>query len=441
MEQLQQQKPPRDTGMPGCMIAFLVLACLAGLFLALYEKALCDMLYAASRLLLWPLSLADSRFARAAEALAALPEKYDTLSLAWQVYTAVARWYAYALGIPFLLFLICIGRRLSVTDVCRRTMTMHKLLQENMPFAPCIAPALNWPGGILKEPLDKGPWMAARQPVQFAAMHGLLLTPGNPPDIVPAGELLGDDHLARCDSPWLRRREKGLRLDRKKTLALYASQLATPWRGYEALPPYLKKLAGAWALFAADEKDQAQRLLDGMSLSFRAPVPARKGGLCRTFPFFRPGTRGHGYCIDCHMDRETEKAVLRALADKTISQAIGRHGCWQDMALLALYEQARQRGILATAEFIWLKPVNRQLFYLCNNMGRRTAWPETAGAWAHYTAEKTLAALDPLADGIREPHVIEAVNALEMALYEDGWISPDKVSREVKDQYILLGQD
>ncbi len=437
----QQPKQPRETGMPGCMIAFLVLACLAGLLLSRYEKALCDMIFAASRLLLGPLSLAGGRFAHAAEALAMLPEKYDTLSFAWQVYTSVSRWYAYALGIPCLLFLIFIGRKLSVTDVCRRTMTMRRLLQENMPFAPCIAPALNWPGGILKEPLDKGPWMAARQPVQLAAMHGLLLTPYNPPEVVPEGELLGDDHLPRCDSPWLGRYSKGLVLDREKTLALYASQIATPWRGYEALPPYLKKLAGAWALFAADEKDMAQRLLDEMSLSFRAPSPARKGGFGRKFPFFRPGTRGHGYCIDSHMDKETEKAVQKAFADKNISQAISRHGWWQDMALLALYEQARKRGILATAEFIWLKPVNRQLFYLCNNMGRRTAWPETAGAWAHYTAEKTLADLDPLADGIREPHVIEAVNALEMALYEDGWISPDKVSQEVKDQYSLLGQD
>ena len=437
----QQPKPPRETGMPGCMIVFLVLACLAGLFLSLYEKALCDMLFAASRLLLGPLSLASGRFARAAEALASLPEKYDTLSIAWQVYTSVSRWYAYALGIPCLLFLIFAGRKSSVTDVCRRTMTMRSLLKENVPFAPCIAPALNWPGGILKEPLDKGPWMAARQPVQFAARHGLLVTPENPPKVVAEAELLGDDHLARCDSPWLGRFENGLRLDREKTYALYASQLATPWRGYEALPPYLKKLAGAWALFAADEKETAQRLLDEMSLSFRAPVPARKGGVCRTFPFFRPGTRGHGYCIDSHMDRETENAVIRALGGKDVSLALVRHGCWQDMALLALYEQARKRGILATAEFIWLKPVNRQLFYLCNNMGRRTAWPETAGAWAHYTAEKTLASMDPLADGIREPHVIEAVNALEMALYEDGWISPDRVSQEVQDQYRLLGQD
>ncbi len=437
----QQPKPPRETGMPGCMIVFLVLACLAGLFLSLYEKALCDMLFAASRLLLGPLSLASGRFARAAEALASLPEKYDTLSIAWQVYTSVSRWYAYALGIPCLLFLIFAGRKSSVTDVCRRTMTMRSLLKENVPFAPCIAPALNWPGGILKEPLDKGPWMAARQPVQFAARHGLLVTPENPPRVVAEAELLGDDHLARCDSPWLGRFENGLRLDREKTYALYASQLATPWRGYEALPPYLKKLAGAWALFAADEKEQAQRLLDEMSLSFRAPVPAGKGGLCRTFPFFRPGTGGHGYCIDSHMDRETENAVFRALGGKDVSQALIRHGCWQDMALLAIYEQARKRGILATAEFIWLKPVNRQLFYLCNNMGRRTAWPETAGAWAHYTAEKTLAAMDPLADGIREPHVIEAVNALEMALYEDGWISPDRVSRAVQDQYSLLGQE
>ncbi len=438
---MQQPKPPRETGVPGCMIVFLVLACLAGLILSLYEKALCDMLFAASRLLLGPLSLAGGRFARAAEALASLPEKYDTLSFAWQAYTSVSRWYAYGLGIPFLLFLIYAGRRLSVTDVCRRTMTMRTLLQENKPFAPCIAPALNWPGGILNEPLDSGPWMAARQPVQIAAIYGLLLTPANPPQPVPAGELLGDDHLARCDSPWLGRSEEGLMLDREKAYAVYAAQLATPWRGYEALPPYLKKLAGAWALFAADKKGMAQRMLDEMSLSFRAPVPASKAGLCRTFPFFHAGTKGHGYCIDSHMDKETEKAVQEALEDKGTRQAVLRHGCWQDMALLALYEQARKRGILATAEFIWLKPVNRQLFYLCNNMGRRTAWPEIAGAWAHYTAEKTLAAMDPMADGIREPHVTEAVNALEMALYEDGWISPDRVSQEVKDQYSLLGQD
>ena len=79
--------------------------------------------------------------------------------------------------------------------------------------------------------------------------------------------------------------------------------------------------------------------------------------------------------------------------------------------------------------------------YFINNVGRRTAWPEIAGAWAHYEAEKVLAGMDPQGRGIIEPQVTEAINALEVALYEEGWISPDRLSDAVARNKKMLGLD
>ncbi len=435
------QKTQADAGIPTAMIVFLVLALGTGMLFSLYGQALADHLLFVCRLLCQPLGLVSPRYEAAAAALANIAPGQKDLSFAWQALNAIARWYVLLLCLPLSLWLLYRGRSLSVADIYRRSLTMQTLLKENVPFAPCIAPALNWPGGILAEPLDKGPWRAGRQPLQLACEQGLLLKPADPPVRVQAGELLAAGALPREDSPWLGLSQNGLQLDRKRTHAFYAAQLSCRWRGFQALPPYLQKLAGAWALFAVDEKDLAQKLMDEMSLSFRGPEPAKKARFVRTPPFFHPAAKAHGCLIDAHMDKDARKAVSKALAEEKVRAAVRRHGIWQDPALLSLYELARTRGVLASAEFIWLRPVNRQLYYLCNNMGRRTAWPETAGAWAHYQAENALAQLDSQSGGIEAPHVTEAVNALELALYEDGWISPDKLSEEVRQTYALLGQD
>ena len=99
------------------------------------------------------------------------------------------------------------------------------------------------------------------------------------------------------------------------------------------------------------------------------------------------------------------------LKDPRAGTFLRPHSFWRDTALLALYEAARTKGVLPTAEFIWLRPVNRQLWYLLNNLGRRTAWPETAGLWAHYMTETAIARVDPSSRGIEDPQVEEAVSA------------------------------
>ena len=49
--------------------------------------------------------------------------------------------------------------------------------------------------------------------------------------------------------------------------------------------------------------------------------------------------------------------------------------------------------------------------------------------------------MDPESLGIAEPQVTEAINALEVALYEEGWISPDRLSDSVARNKKMLGLD
>jgi intracellular multiplication protein IcmP len=51
-------------------------------------------------------------------------------------------------------------------------------------------------------------------------------------------------------------------------------------------------------------------------------------------------------------------------------------------------------GVLAPAQFLWLRGVDRNLWYALNNLGRRSFHSEGMGAMAHFMAEQ--AAKKPL---------------------------------------------
>jgi hypothetical protein len=100
-----------------------------------------------------------------------------------------------------------------------------------------------------------------------------------------------------------------------------------------------------------------------------------------------------------------------------VRRLFARHGFAVPMMMDAM-RLARQRGKLTTVDFIWLKPIDRNLYFALNNMGRRTGWPESAGAAAHLSAEEVM-------EGpIFEPYVEKAVDALEKSLRKDGWLPP-----------------
>lgn len=434
--------PGQDPG-TGYLLASVALVLGTGLLFARNEALIADILLALARALLVPLALFDEGYATALARLSALEAGSRDAGFAMAVLGRVCRPYVFFLCLPLLALLVRLGWRLGVSDVYTRQLGMKELVRANLAFSPCVAPILNWPRSILEEPLDHGPWRAARQPVQLAADNGLLtfLDRDGRERPVPGEEILGSDHLANSSSPWLGRQGNGLALDREKAYVVFASQLGVPWQGLERLPAYLYKFAAALALFACEDKDKAKILLDELSLSFRAPCAPRPARIDLVPPFWHPKTPGHPYLIDTRVASRLLPDVQRALASSVVQKAIRPHTTWRNLALVALYEAARRKGVLPTAEFIWLRPLNRPLFYLLNNVGRRTAWPEIAGAWSHYRAEKTLADMLRTSRGIREPQVVEAVNALEVALYEEGWISPDRLSGMVAHNKKMLGLD
>lgn len=76
--------------------------------------------------------------------------------------------------------------------------------------------------------------------------------------------------------------------------------------------------------------------------------------------------------------------------------------------LYAMLQDARTLGVLAPADFRWLRVLDRRLWAVVDNVGRIVATTECAGVFAHYLAETKRArylekpAIDPAVSGLSE---------------------------------------
>lgn len=100
------------------------------------------------------------------------------------------------------------------------------------------------------------------------------------------------------------------------------------------------------------------------------------------------------------------KSVLRhAMADDRVS----KHA-YTYTGLMSLLEAAREGATLAPSTFRWLKGRNRTLWFALNCVGKKVAFTESAGTFAHWLLEKEAKLAIPHAE------VTEAIEALRVAL-------------------------
>lgn len=83
-----------------------------------------------------------------------------------------------------------------------------------------------------------------------------------------------------------------------------------------------------------------------------------------------------------------------------------RHGTVTTRLMARLADAHRTFGNLPTSEFLWLKSIDRPLWYALNNLGRLKFHVEGAAAISHYQSEMSLGR--PL----DEPHVDEAAEGI-----------------------------
>ena len=177
-------------------------------------------------------------------------------------------------------------------------------------------------------------------------------------------------------------------IDRDAAAAAFSSQLGPRWKGARNLPLAGRALFAVCALKIARKRDPADMLLGRL-----AQAVETKGGMR-----FKP---------DLALRREIDQIIRDPALGGVAEQVAIRHA-FATPAMLHVLSHARDRGgVLAPAQFVWLRGVNRSLWYPLNNLGRRAFHPEAAGAMAHFEAE--LAANRPLLT----PKVKNAVDALE----------------------------
>lgn len=266
----------------------------------------------------------------------------------------IGNFYRYPLGfILFVLAAICAFRHRSARFA--NTYTMKTLRKEEVENWPQITPVLS--KDILKQDLDKGAWAMSKLPLDFCKENKLL-------KVV------------------MRDGKKHWSILYGASERIFVLQMGPLWENFESLPIHIKAL---FVIFMARLKGNKQESLD---LLAKIAQSAGSGKL----DFSGINELGRKY-----------------KNDKLVQWLVKRHA-YVYTVMATLLDMARTEGVLASAEFVWLKPLDRRLWYVLNAVGRATAFVEVAGAYAHWLAEKKLQR------ALCTPVVNEAVKALDLAV-------------------------
>lgn len=248
----------------------------------------------------------------------------------------------------------------------RTTFNMNKLLLQEKENWPQISPVAHL--DLVNEDIDAGKWAMAENPIAFFKKHKLVREELEP---IPENSLAKDQKTIA-------------KLVRPKAFQVLARQLGRPWQGPDKLKIYARALFAIFAAKAEGDREVATNMLRQIAASSE-----------------------HG-----KLDFSGVDELLKKHRNSKIVAKINDRHAYELTMMATLLEVARLDGVLASAEFLWLKPVDRQLWYMLNTVGRRVAPIEVAGPYSHWLAEKGLGRK------LTVPMVEQAIVAMEIYLTE-----------------------
>lgn len=272
--------------------------------------------------------------------------------------------------IPFVVILSILAVIVYVsntTRVYKRTYSMKDFAKLESKNWPQITPVVNL--DLIKTDIDTGPWAMALTPMQFCKKFKLL-------EEVRAQRREGES-----------RKERGrieAVLKRGEANQVFAMQLGPLWAGSNRLPPYARALFAAFAARINADTAPAAKLINQLATS----------------------------CLDKTMDFSGTDELLKKHENTKLVQQVVQSHAYVSTVMAAMLLSARDDGVQASADFLWLKPLDRRLWYTLNTVGRQTPFVEVAGIFAHWVAEREASRK------LMVPMVEEATNALEVALKE-----------------------
>lgn len=280
----------------------------------------------------------------------------------------VSREVGYYLRYPIIVILLVLAIIIYFSHVnlqFKKLYSMATLAEAERKNWPQISPVIKL--DLIKEDIDKGPWAMALSPMQFAKKHQLL----HEEKIIPSMTMTAKKHNQRTVS-----------IKREAAHHIFVMQCGEYWQGTRYLKPATKALFAIFAARVNRDREGALKLLLQIAASTTSG---------------RLNFSGVDTLLAKHQNH------------KLVQQVLYRHA-YELTVMASMLELARKDGVLATADFLWLKPTDRLLWFMLNSVGRQTAFSEVSGPFAHWNVEQAMGRR------LMVPMVEEAVNGLEAAI-------------------------
>jgi intracellular multiplication protein IcmP len=305
------------------------------------------------------------------------PHQLSVADLA-AVSTLVGKYLRFPISVILLVFavLIYLGR---ATLQFKRYYDMNALAKLEQQNWAQITPVV--PLDLVNTAIDSGPWAMALTPFEFAQKYNLYASER------PASST--SEALTMVHHHYLR-----LKIKREEARRVFSVQLGAPWKNVAVLSMPAKALFAICAARAARDRLAADQLLEQIARS--------AGG-----NFDRKAEQA-----EAHLNFSGTEALFTKHKDHPLVREIINKHTYVLGVMASMLVLSRREGVFASADFLWLKPCDRALWFMLNCMGRKTAYVEVAGPFAHWIAECAVGRK------LSVPMIETAVDALELALSE-----------------------
>ncbi|HAT8593818.1 TPA: type IVB secretion system coupling complex protein DotM/IcmP [Legionella pneumophila] len=296
-----------------------------------------------------------------------LMQTLDPNTVNWDQMVTVMRAVGDYMRYPVICILVVLAFVLynsNVTLKYRKTYDMKSLRAQEQFNWPAIMPIIK--EDLVSQDINKGPWAMALTPMEFARKYNLLRK---------------DDAL--LDNP-VPGQEMTAGIRRGDAKRVFTMQLGPYWDGFERCSPQAYALSAVFMARMNRDRDAANNILKVLDKTF----------------------------VDGKPDFSVARPVMKKYQNSELVQEVVAKHAYVLTVIASLLEAAREDGVVPSSEFLWLKPVDRRLWYMLNCVGRQTPYSEVAGPFAHWKAEKEMGrrSLVPMID--------EAIRALEIAVKE-----------------------
>ncbi|AMP88595.2 TPA: type IVB secretion system coupling complex protein DotM/IcmP [Legionella pneumophila] len=296
-----------------------------------------------------------------------LMQTLDPNTVNWDQMVTVMRAVGDYMRYPVICILVVLAFVLynsNVTLKYRKTYDMKSLRAQEQFNWPAIMPIIK--EDLVSQDINKGPWAMALTPMEFARKYNLL----RKDDALLDNPVPGEEMTA------------GIR--RGDAKRVFTMQLGPYWDGFERCSPQAYALSAVFMARMNRDRDAANNILKVLDKTF----------------------------VDGKPDFSVARPVMKKYQNTELVQEVVAKHAYVLTVIASLLEAAREDGVVPSSEFLWLKPVDRRLWYMLNCVGRQTPYSEVAGPFAHWKAEKEMGrrSLVPMID--------EAIRALEIAVKE-----------------------